>query len=386
MTVSPSGATEIRASHGAYDSVTGVWDIGELKPRGYYSSRGETEPTLVLSAAAATDTASVSIANTKNYEVCVGPKSNPGNLDHTMQAACEAVTNASWNSTPVYDHNTDNNMATVMAVLGAGGGGSTPASVTVMDPDASGVLVEWAAVAQVNGLGVTHYELERSASPWKMVADDVTGTMYQDKEATGSANPVYRVRAVNEAGVAGPWSQTSGMRPGAPGNFTAAVASGNTQVTLSWDAPTIVTGVTVSGYEIEVSADGGDSWTSLATAHGASPYAHTVSLSPGDSRDYRVRTVATVGGVTLNSPWATATATVAYPKPNAPTNFTATGQSATQAELEWVQPADVTNVTRTGYELGFSTDGGSMWGTADGHVNEEWNDPHHDPLQQQPGG
>ena len=66
-TVSPTGVTEIRVSHGAYDSATGVWDIGELKPRGYYSSRGEPEPTLVLSAAAAGDTASVSIANTENY-------------------------------------------------------------------------------------------------------------------------------------------------------------------------------------------------------------------------------------------------------------------------------------------------------------------------------
>ena len=358
VTALPTGADVIHVTQGAYNSTTGVWDIGELNPRGYYQSRGESEPTLVLSASAG-DTADVSIA-AKNYEVCIG--SDASTLTHTTQAACEADTTngGSWHEGSVYDYNADNSTATVTAVLGAGGGGSTPASVTVMDPDASGVLVEWGAVAQVNGLRVTHYELQRSDTPWTSVGGELTETKYQDT-TPGSANPVYRVRAVNEAGVAGPWSQTSGMRPAAPGNFSAAVATGNTQVNLSWDAPAPVTGVTVSGYEIEVSADGGDSWTSLATAHSASPYAHTVSLSPGDSRDYRVRTVATVGGVTLNSPWATATATVAYPKPNAPTGFTATGQSATQAELSWGEPAAVDDVTFASYELGFSTDGGRMW-------------------------
>ncbi len=374
----PTGETEIHASHGNYDSTSGEWDIGELRPRGYYRSRGETEPTLVLSAADGA-TASVTIANTENYEVCVGPKSNPVDLDHTTQAACEAVTNASWNSTPVYDYNADNNTVTVTAVAGAGGGAGVPASVTVMDPDASGVLVEWKEVKQVNGLDVKNYELQRSTSPsgpWTSVATVTTDLAvteepeqtgvpkkltHQDKEATGSANPVYRVRAVNEAGVAGPWSQISGMRPGVPAGFSAAVASGNAQVNLTWSAPAGVTGITVTGYEIEVSADGGETWASLATAHSASPYAHTVSLMPGDSRDYRIRTVATVGGVTLNSLWATATAEVAYPKPNAPTMFKAAGSSATQATLSWVEPADVANVTRTGYELGFSTDGGSMW-------------------------
>ena len=363
VTALPTGADVIHVTQGAYNPTDGEWDIGELKPRGYYRSRGEPEPTLVLSAAAG-DTADVSIA-AKNYEVCIG--SDASTLTHTTQAACEADTTngGSWHTGPVYDYNADDNTVTVTAAAGAGGGDSVPGSVTVMDPDASGVLVEWAAVAQVNGLGVKHYELERSDTSWTSVGGELTDTKYQDT-SPGSANPVYRVRAVNAAGVPGPWSQTSGMRPGAPGNFAAAVASGNTQVNLTWDAPAAVTGVTVSGYEIEVSADGGDSWTSLATAHSASPYAHTVSLMPGDVRDYRVRTVAMIGGVTLNSPWATATATVAYPKPGVPKAFAASGSSDFQATLSWSAPDAVAGVSLTGYEAEFSKDGGNEWDAVTG--------------------
>lgn len=116
----PTDAEVLHISQGAYDSAAGQWDIGELKVGGYYRSAGEPDPTLILSASAG-DTANVSIANSENYEVCVGPADNPGDLAHDNQADCEAVTNASWNSTPVYDYNDGNNTATITAQAGTGG-------------------------------------------------------------------------------------------------------------------------------------------------------------------------------------------------------------------------------------------------------------------------
>ena len=122
----PTGAEVIHIGQGTYDTATGEWDIGELKVRDYYLSRGEPDRTLVLSASAG-DTADVSIANSENYEVCIGPKGNPVNLAHTTQSDCEAVTDASWNSTPVYDYKSDNNTATITAQAGTGGvGGKAP--------------------------------------------------------------------------------------------------------------------------------------------------------------------------------------------------------------------------------------------------------------------
>ena len=116
----PKGAQVFHVSHGSYNGSTGEWNIGRLKVRGRYLSAGVSEPTLVLGASAG-ETASLKIASAKNYEVCVGPKSNPGDLAHTTQAACEAVANASWNSVPVYDYKPDNNSATIRAARGTGG-------------------------------------------------------------------------------------------------------------------------------------------------------------------------------------------------------------------------------------------------------------------------
>ena len=111
----PTGAEVIHVSQGNYDRSTGVWNVGELNVRGWYRSAGMSEPTLVLGASAG-DTANVNIESAKNYEVCIGPKSNPVDLPHTTKETCEAVTDASWNSTPVYDYKPDNNTAKITAV------------------------------------------------------------------------------------------------------------------------------------------------------------------------------------------------------------------------------------------------------------------------------
>ena len=63
----------------------------------------------------------------------------------------------------------------------------------------------------------------------------------------------------------------------------------------------------------------------------------------------------------MKSDWATASVTVADPKPGAPKSFTASIVSDTKANLSWGAPDNVTHVTRTGYEFGFSKDGGNTW-------------------------
>ena len=163
-----SGMEVIHKSQGSYDSTTGEWDIGELKVRGYYRSRGEPEPTLVLSASAG-DTTDVRIA-AEDYEVCIGGKDNPGDLVHTTKEDCEAdtATGVSWHSTPVYDYKPENNTATITAARGTGGIRSElPRSLP------AAIVVQWADLETLNGLPVSHYEVERSASPGEIVADNV---------------------------------------------------------------------------------------------------------------------------------------------------------------------------------------------------------------------
>ena len=168
--------------------------------------------------------------------------------------------------------------------------------------------------------------------------------------------------------VKGDWAFAVAMRdhpaPGAPKDFTATGVS-DAQANLEWSAPDAVTGVTVTGYDLDFSQDGGNTWDSLAAGRTILTFPHTDNtLAAGAVRQYRVRTAGTVsvGGetVVVRSGWAFAAATRDYPTPGAPRNFTARAITQSQVYLSWSEPEAVTGVTLTGYHLDFSTDG-STW-------------------------
>ena len=101
----------------------------------------------------------------------------------------------------------------------------------------------------------------------------------------------------------------------APANLTATAVSA-TQIDLSWEAPN--QGST-EGYKIEVSADGGMTWSVLKsdTGNTDTSYAHT-DLTNGDTRHYRV------SGVHGNNPALpsnVASATAADPADTTPPTF-----------------------------------------------------------------
>ena len=81
--------------------------------------------------------------------------------------------------------------------------------------------------------------------------------------------------------------QNSGIR-GAPTNLTATAISA-TQIDLAWEAPAAFT---PTGYRIEVSADGGTTWSDWVadTESTATAYSDT-GLTDGDTRHYRVSAV-----------------------------------------------------------------------------------------------
>ena len=376
LTGVPEGAEAI-ASEGAYTEgachsglCEGVWTISNLNTPDVRRASGKTEgPTLTLATDAATPAdITAAIANTQDYEVCIDGSGDDVVLASPSEATCEATSGNSWHSTAYYDHLPDNNTAAIAAHASTGEGHpDAPVGVRVVETPVANI-VQWEAVEQVNGHGVTHYEVQRSASPWETLTGSVKGMMFLDM--AGSGSPSYRVRAVNAAGVPGPWSEqaTPHLKPGRPKGLTATGQS-DTRAGLFWDAPDAVAGVTVSGYDLEFSEDGGVTWASLTgtpTLDGTTwTLTHTdaaltaASLTPDVLRQYRVRTVGTVGGATVKSDWAAAT--LAHPKPGVPGDFTATGESETQAELSWSVPDAVTHVAVTGYELDFSTDGGVTW-------------------------
>ena len=93
----------------------------------------------------------------------------------------------------------------------------------------------------------------------------------------------------------------------------------------------------ITGYQIEVSTDGGTTWTDLVanTASTGTTYAHT-GLSAGTTRHYRVSAINSVGAGTAST--AVSARTPSAPDP--PTNLTVQATSSTAIALSWAAPAN----------------------------------------------
>ena len=95
---------------------------------------------------------------------------------------------------------------------------------------------------------------------------------------------------------------------------------------LTWTAPTVVTGTTISGYSVYRTITGSTSYTLLnATPVTATTYADT-TISAGTSYQYYIETVATISGVTgsVDSVPSNVITLVVPTLPPAPTGLTGT--------------------------------------------------------------
>ena len=378
----PTGADVVHISQGQYNSNTGVWDIGELKLRGYYRSAGIPEPTLVLSADAG-DTARVSIANSTDYEVCIGPKDNPVDLPHTTKATCEAVTNASWNSTPVYDYDTANNTVTLRARAGTGGVGPDLPGNPRTEIYGGLVAFQWSGMSGgLYGLPVSHYETQWQSdedAPWGPLvamessggatgasggaaANVVQGTGIIDLGIAPGETRQYRVRAVNMAGVPGPWSfpvvgtTSEGGKPSAPRDVSAQAQGGNA-IEVSWRAPQDDGGMDISRYDVEWSANGTNGWRSAGSTTDGTTFALThEGLAPGTTRHYRV---AARNGAGQGAWSETVSATTDANAPGIP-QLTARAAGSAAIELTWTEPANGGSAIIR-YEIEWSANGVDGW-------------------------
>ena len=150
---------------------------------------------------------------------------------------------------------------------------------------------------------------------------------YMDTDLPPRATRHYRVRAINEVDT-GPASETAmamtGMDlPGAPTGLTAtaglpATPDGTTLIDLAWTEPAEI-GLGITGYKIEVSEDGGNSFETLVANHDAmengaivTAYPHT-GLGSETARHYRVFAINTAGTGPVSNADSATTADIARP-------------------------------------------------------------------------
>ena len=347
VTKLPKGAEVLRISQGSYDGTKGEWDTGELEDSHLLEARGfPGHATLVLNADAG-DSHKVAIANSVDYKVCID--SSGDDVSAATESACTATTGNTWHTTPVYDYIDANNSADISAVRGTGGvGAGIPANARAQT-GTTGVM--WDPVGLLYGLPVERYEIQWLGSVWTTLTHWLTDNHYVDAAPSGRRD--YRVRAVNAAGAAGPWSRSTGEvaagKAGPPVNLRAQ-ADGNNAIDVSWDAPEDAGGTAVTGYTVQWSADGSAGWSS-AGATGELTFKQR-GLRTGEVRWYRVA-ARNSGGLGLwSDPVMGQTVSGA---PDAPT-LRARALSDYEIELTWNAPKD-NGQAITGYRIDYSSDG-----------------------------
>ena len=248
--------------------------------------------------------------------------------------------------------------AVVSAVATAPG---APRSLSATASGTNRINLSWSAPASDGGSAITGYRIEVSPngnSNWTDRVANTTGTNTSYAHtglATGTTRH-YRVSAINANGTGTPSNvddattgTTGSTVPGAPTRLTA-TASGSTRIDLSWSAPASNGGSAITGYRIEVSSDGGSSWSVRVanTRNANTRYAHT-GFAAGTTRHYRVSAINANGtGATSNVGNATTGSGPIARPPGAPRSLAATAGDG-EVFLEWTAPADDGGSPVTGY-------------------------------------
>ena len=222
------------------------------------------------------------------------------------------------------------------------------------------IALSWTAPADTGSSAITGYRIlvsvDAGANWTDLVANTRTAaTTYRHVGLTPDTTLHYRVRAIN-AGATGDRSNVAGATtasaPGAPAGLQA--TAHDDRVDLDWERPDSNGGSPVTGYRIEVSADG-DDWSDLIddTETTSTRYRHR-GIEPGTTYHYRVRAINAAG---VSAPSNVARATTGAVPPGAPENLEAEAAGPTEVALDWDTPASDGGSAITGYRIEWSRDG-----------------------------
>ena len=234
-------------------------------------------------------------------------------------------------------------------------GNTTVKPVLTVTPGYLQNVLTWDEVS-----GAARYEvwarISSSDSAQQLDDGSHTALTYTDSGLTAGALYYYWVRVINDDGSDGLWSARKSGAPMPLPAFTAPqnlqVAPGDTQATLTWQAPASSGGQTITGYEYRYRQTGG-TFPAIWTDAGDDLTETVTGLTNGVSYDFEVWAVTSGGG----GPAASVTLS--------PAAFTApqalqVTPGDTQATLTWQAPASSGDQTITGYEYRYGETGGAL--------------------------
>lgn len=233
---------------------------------------------------------------------------------------------------------------------------ATPEAVTNLaaTPGNAQVDLSWTAAAS-NDSPITDYVVEyklASSGTWLTFADGTSATAAAT--VTGLTNGSlydFRVTGVNAIGtsdIAAPTVQSTPRTvPTAPTNV--AGTPQNTQVALTWTAPSSDGGNAVSDYTVEFSSNGGTSWSTFSDGVSTATSATVTGLVNGTAYVFRVSAVNAAGtGAASSNSSSTTPRTV----PTAPTSVSASATAASKSmTITWSAPTSDGGAGISGYTV-----------------------------------
>jgi prepilin-type N-terminal cleavage/methylation domain-containing protein len=231
--------------------------------------------------------------------------------------------------------------------------------ITSITPGAAQLSVAFVPGTDDGGSVVTSYEYSTdNGSTWSARTDEgTTGSPMIISGLNNGTTYEVKIRAVNAVGsgtASEAFSATPVTTPGAPTGLTA--TRGNTQVSLSWTAPTDNGGSEIIDYVIEYSANGGGDWAPFTDGISTATSATVTELVNGTTHTFRVAAVNAAG----TGGWSSTETATPATTPGAPT-ITSITPGAAQLSVAFTAPTSNGGASITTYE--YSTDNGSTWRT-----------------------
>ena len=177
-----------------------------------------------------------------------------------------------------------------------------PTALVVTAASATQLTASWTAPANNGGSALTDYVVEYSSDGGSTftIANDGVGTSTSSTIGSLSAGTSYlvRVRAKNVVGegdyTANGSGTTSNGAPGAPTGLSLTVIS-STQINASWVAPASTGGSAITDYIVEISTNGGGSYTVFADGTSTTASTSITALTASTSYVVRIKAVNGVG-------------------------------------------------------------------------------------------
>ncbi len=195
------------------------------------------------------------------------------------------------------------------------------------------ITLSWGIPNDYNS-AITNYVIERESpigGGFQPLATVGTVTTYSDTGLTAVTEYNYRIKAVNAYGNSPTTTASTITLPAPPTNVFVTPSSSTSELTITWDEPTLTTGIT--GYQLQRENGIGNGFTTVTTTSGTSHL--DTGLTTNIFYNYRLVSVSVQG----NSDYSNTYAQTTFHLPDPVTVLSATAGTVADVTLDWTAPS-----------------------------------------------